>query len=374
MKTVAIVINTAWNIYNFRLNLARRLRAEGYNVICIAPYDEHYTPQIEKEFSFYAIAFDAKGMNPLTDMKTVWDLYCLYRKIKPDVVLNYTIKPNLYSTWAARLIGAKTINTISGLGTVFIKPSLATTFIKQLYKITSKLTDKVFFQNKDDCELFCHQKLVSPHQVDVISGSGVDLKRFYPRPSRLEDNKVIFLLVARMLKDKGVCEFIEASQNLYTHYPDIECWLLGACDVQNKTAIRHEEIQRFCQKQPLNYLGESDCVEEIIQKADCVVLPSYREGTPRSLLEAAAMAKPLITTGTVGCKDVVDDGITGLLCRVQDSEDLMCKMEQIVLMPRNQREEMGRRGALKIRESYDENNVIECYLKAIKELLFYNDK
>lgn len=374
MKTVAIVINTAWNIYNFRLNLARRLRDEGYNVICIAPYDAHYTPKIEKEFSFYAIAFDAKGMNPLTDMKTVWDLYWLYRKIKPDVVLNYTIKPNLYSTWAARLIGAKTINTISGLGTVFIKPSLATTFIKQLYKITSKLTHKVFFQNKDDCALFCHQKLVSPHQVNVVSGSGVDLKRFYPRPSRLEDNKVVFLLVARMLKDKGVYEFIEASQNLYTHYPHIECWLLGACDVQNPTALSQEEIQMLCQKQPLMYLGESDCVEEIIQKADCVVLPSYREGTPRSLLEAAAMAKPLIATDTVGCKDVVDDEITGLLCRVHDSEDLMCKMEQIVLMTPNQREEMGRRGALKIRETYDENNVIECYLKAIKELLFYNDK
>lgn len=374
VKTVAIVINTAWNIYNFRLNLARRLRDEGFNVICIAPFDAKYTPKIEKEFSFYSIPFDSKGMNPLKDIKTVWNLYWLYRKIKPSVVLNYTIKPNIYSTWAALLVSAKTINTISGLGTVFIKPSLATTFIKQLYKITSKLTHKVFFQNKDDCELFCHQKLVSSYKVEVISGSGVDLKRFYPKPSRLEDNKVVFLLVARMLKDKGVYEFIEASQNLYKHYPHIECWLLGACDVQNQTALSQEEIQKLCQKQPLKYLGISDCVEEIIQQSDCVVLPSYREGTPRSLLEAAAMAKPLISTHTVGCKDVVDDGITGLLCRVQDSEDLMQKMEQIVLMTRSQREEMGRQGALKIRETYDENNVIECYLKAIKELLFYNNK
>lgn len=245
MKTVAIVINTVWNIYNFRLNLARKLRDEGYNIICIAPCDAHYMLQIEEEFSFYFIAFDAKGMNPLTDIKTVWNLYWLYRKIKSDVMLNYTIKLNLYSTWVARLIGVKTINTISGLGTVFIK---------QLYKITSNLTNKVFFQNKDDCELFCHQKLVSPHQMDVISGSGVDLKRFYPRPSRLEDNKVIFLLVARMLKDKGVYEFIEASQMLYKHYPHIECWLLGACDVTNKTTIRLEEIQRLCEKTAIQVL------------------------------------------------------------------------------------------------------------------------
>jgi glycosyltransferase involved in cell wall biosynthesis len=372
MKTVAIVINTAWNIYNFRLNLARRLRDEGYNVICIAPYNEHYTAKIEKEFSFYAIAFDAKGMNPFNDIKTVWDLYWLYRKIKPDVVLNYTIKPNLYSTWAARLVGAKVINTISGLGTVFIKTSFATTFIKQLYKITSKLTYKVFFQNKDDCELFCHQKLVSPHQAEIVFGSGVDLKRFYPRPSRLEDNKIVFLLVARMLKDKGVYEFIEASQNLYKRYPYIECWLLGACDVQNKTAISQEEMQHLCKKQPLKYLGTSDCVEDIIQQADCIVLPSYREGTPRSLLEAAAMAKPLIATDTVGCKDVIDNEVTGFLCRVRDPEDLMKKMEHIVLLSRKQRENMGRQGLLKIRETYDEKAVIECYLKAIKELLFYN--
>lgn len=359
-------------MYNFRLNLARALKNEGYKVVCVAPYDALYTPQIEKEFPFYAIPFDAKGINPFADLKTMWLLYRLFRKLKPDVVLNYTIKPNLYGTWVASLVGAKSINNISGLGTVFIHRSLLTSLVKLLYRFTLHVTCKVFFQNKDDFTLFCSEKLVNPLRAEVISGSGVDLKRFYPQLAHKQHEKIIFLLVARMLKDKGIYEFIEASQKLYLLNSAIECWLLGACDVHNKTAISKEEIETLCARVPLRYLGTSDSVEAVIGKADCVVLPSYREGTPRSLLEAAAMAKPIITTDAVGCKDVVEDGITGFLCQRNDSDDLMKKMAQMASLSNEQRIHMGKMGHEKIKKEYDEVIVIKCYLKAIKELLFYN--
>lgn len=372
MKTIALVANSAWNLYNFRLNLARALKNEGYNVVCVAPLDALYAPKIEKEFAFYAVPFDAQGMNPMNDLKTLWRLFRLYRKLRPDIVLNYTVKPNLYSALTSWIVGAKSINNVSGLGTLFIRPTLATFLVKMLYRLVSFFTCKVFFQNEEDYYLFKKAGLVRTEQGDVIPGSGVDLKRFFPKVHRDKDGKVIFLLVARMLRDKGIVEFMEAGKMLVRKYPFVECQLLGAFNVANPTALSKEDVMQRCVGWSCRYLGENDAVEDVIAQADCVVLPSYREGTPRSLLEASAMAKPIIATNVVGCRNVVEEGITGFLCRVCDSKDLMTQMEKIVLMSDIQRTAMGEKGRLKMQNEFDEEIVIEHYLKAIKELLTYN--
>ncbi|KIM09989.1 MAG: glycosyl transferase [Sulfurovum sp. FS06-10] len=369
MKTVVIVINTAWNIYNFRLNLARTLKKEGYNVVCVAPYDAVYSPKIEQEFSFYPVAFDAKGMNPFKDIVTMVSLWRLYRKIKPDIVLNYTIKPNLYSTYVAKLLGIQSIVNISGLGTLFIKPSVITTVAHVLYKIALCFTCKVFFQNQDDLHLFLEKGLVSQAKCTLIPGSGVDTHSFFPRDGRDDDGTLRFVLVARMLKDKGVVEFVEAFHLLRQKYSYVQAYLLGSIGIENPTAITQEEMDSFMEEKGVVYLGSSDSVADIIATMDCVVLPSYREGIPRSLLEAAAMEKPIITTNVVGCKEVVEDGINGFLCEAKSVDSLHCAMEKMVLLPQIKRVEMGKEGRKKIVQTFDEVFVIDHYRDAIKEAL-----
>lgn len=369
MKTVAIVINTAWNIYNFRLNLARALKKEGYNIVCIAPYDAIYTPKIEQEFPFYSIQFDAKGINPLKDIATVIALWRLYRNIKPDIVLNYTIKPNLYSTLVAYVLGIKVITNISGLGTLFIKLSFLTRFVQVLYKIALHFSCKVFFQNEEDRDLFIKKGLVAKEKCLLVAGSGVDLRKFSPRFFQKEDEIIRFLFVARMLKDKGLVELVEAFQVLKKNYPYVQVYLLGAMGIENPTAITQEEMQYFIKEKSIVYLGSNDNVADILATMDCAVLPSYREGTSRSLLEAAAMAKPIVTTNVPGCKNVVDNGVNGFLCEPKNINSLYLAMEKIVVLSPNEREQMGIEGRKKMVNTFDEIFVIKDYITTLKEAL-----
>ena len=370
MKKVVIVLNTAWNIYNFRLNLARALKQDGYEVIMVAPYDEKYTKLIEKEFEFYDVYIDSKGMNILSDFKTILHFYKIYKNIKPDIILNFTIKPNIYSSLVAGILGIKSISNITGLGTIFIKQSLVTKVAKLLYKTALKCNDKVLFQNSDDKELFIKNNLVTTKKVDLVPGSGVDLSKFIPVDRNIINENFKFLLIARLLKDKGILEFIEAIKIIKKQYQNIGFQVLGELGVANLTAITKQELQEWIETDLINYLGTSDSVQNIISDSDCVVLPSYREGMPRTLLEACAMEKPIITTNVVGCKDVVEDGVNGFLCKVRDSEDLALKMTQMIELSEDERTTMGQRGREKIIKEFDENIVINKYIEVIRESLF----
>lgn len=367
-KKIAIISNTSWNLYNFRLSLMKAMRSTGYDVIAIAPYDQ-YSEYLKREnFEYYNINIDNKGTNPINDLKTTFEFYQLYRKLSPEVILNYTIKPNIYGTIAANLLGIKAINNISGLGTLFIKENLFTKVAKNLYRYSQKRAFRVFFQNSDDFKLFLKNKLVRKEQCDQLPGSGIDLTKFKPVKEIKKDNSFIFLLVSRVLWDKGIGEYIEAIRILKQKYPHVKYQLLGSVDVQNKTAISKKQIDEWCKDGLIDYLGVTDDVKEYITSVDCVVLPSYREGTPRSLLEAASMEKPVITTDTVGCKDVVDDGQTGFLCKVKSGEDLAAKMDQMISLSRDERVKMGRKGREKMVREYDEKIVIQKYLETLSQI------
>lgn len=368
VKKVAIVLNSAWQAYNFRLNLARGMKENGYEVVFIAPDDANYSKKIQEEFDFYNISIDAKGINPVEDLKVLFSLYKLYKNIKPDIVLNFTIKPNIYSAIVAKLLGIKSINNITGLGTVFIKKSIITTIAKLLYKISLSSASKVFFQNTDDKNLFIKEKLVQEEKTDLIPGSGVDTKKFSP-VEYINNDIFKFLMVARVLRDKGVYEYIQAIKILKQKYDNLEFQLLGEVGVENKTAVSKEELYSWIDEGIINYLGSTDNVKSFLSKVDCVLLPSYREGTPRSLLEAASMAKPIVTTNVVGCKEVVEDGLNGFLCEVKNAKDLALKMQKIIELPKDERKSMGQRGREKIINEFDEKIVIDKYLQTISELL-----
>lgn len=367
MKTVVVVSNTSWNIYNFRLNIIKALSNIGYRVVIVAPKD-NYSSQLSSDYEYHELFMDNKGTNPLKDMKTLISFYNIYKRIKPDIILNYTIKPNIYSTIAGDMLGVKTINNISGLGTAFISENFTTRIVKWLYKYSQAKASQVFFQNLDDYNLFTEQKLVEPNKCDIIPGSGVDLTKFTPAPVT-EKNTMKFLMIARILRDKGIYEYIDAVKIVKSKYHNIEFQLLGEIGVANQTAIDKEEVDNWVQEGIINYLGTTDNVAQIISDADCVVLPSYREGTPRSLLEACAMAKPIITTNVTGCKDIVEDGLNGYLCEVKNSVDLASKIETMINLSLKDRNKMGLYARKKIVNEYDENIVIKKYIESIKKIL-----
>jgi len=365
--TIAIIINTTWNIYNFRLELLKALREEGYYVICIAPYDRYADLLKEEGFEYHHIEMDNKGTNPIEDLKLTYQYYKLFRKLKPNLVLAYTIKPNIYGSVVSRLLKIPTISTITGLGTVFLNNNLSSKLARWMYK-KALVKNKVFFQNRSDMALFISNHIVKESQSDLISGSGINTEKFKTSKPLPHQENVTFLMISRLLKDKGLIEYIEAIRLVKKEYPNTSFKLLGDLYTQNPTAIQEEELKSWIQEGIIEYLGYKDDVKSEIEKADVVVLPSYREGLSRVLLEAASLERPIITTNVPGCKDVVKDKKNGYLCHAKDINDLKDKMIDMISLPYKERVKMGQYGREKVIQEFDKEIVIKKYLKTIKEL------
>ncbi len=369
MKKIVISINTSWNIYNFRLGLIEALQEEGYMVYALAPKDKYVVKLEEIGVECIDIFINNKGTNPFEDIRTIWEYYKIYKKVKPDVALHYTIKPNIYGTIGAKLAGVKVVNNISGLGRVFLDDSISSRIARSLYKIALKFSSKVFFQNPYDRELFIDHRLVKKDKTSILAGSGIDTKKFIPLPKEIQDDKFRFLFIARLIEDKGIMEYVKSAKEILNKYENVEFLILGAFYFENPTAITKEQVKAWEGEGIVTYLGVSDSVQDYIKESDCVVLPSYREGLSRVLLEAFSMAKPIITTDTAGCKDVVDDGIDGFLCEVKSSHSLAEAMKKMLGLSEFERKEMGQRGREKVISKFDEKIVIDSYKKVLSNIL-----
>jgi len=369
MKTIAIVINTSWNIYNFRTGLLKALEADGYRIVTIAPRDAFSHKLEEMGFEYHEIRMNNKGTNPFEDLLLTARFYKLFKTIKPDVTLHYTIKPNIYGTLAATLAGVPVVNNVSGLGTVFLDERLSSRIARMLYRFTFRYSKKVFFQNSHDRELFIERGLVEQKKTDQLPGSGIDVDKYIPVKHAIERKEIKFLFIARLLKDKGLFEYVDAARILKQRYPEVSFNVLGPFYPGNPSAVSEEAMERWQQEGVINYLGETDNVEDFIAKSDCVVLPSYREGLSRVLLEASIMARPIITTNVPGCKELVDEGYNGFVCKVKDVKDLADKMEKMLLLEDEERIAMGLHGRQKIIDEFDEKIVIKKYKEVIEELL-----
>lgn len=361
-KRILISVNTAWNLVNFRSGLIESLIRDGYDVVAVAPRDE-YVQQLERMgCRFFDLSMNNKGTNPVEDLFLLVRYIKIFREIKPTVYLGFTIKPNVYGSIAAGLLGVPVVNNIAGLGTAFIREGWLNKAAVFLYKIALRQSKRVFFQNKDDLALFLNKRIVSDSQCALLPGSGVNIDFFSPSPTKaLLGQPVKFLLIARLLWDKGVGEFVEALEILRGKGVAVEGQLLGFLDAKNPTAIDREVIEGWVEKGVVSYLGSASDVRPYIADADCVVLPSYREGAPRSLLEAASMGKPIITTDAPGCRDVIVSNKTGFLVPVRDAGSLAEAMERMLLIGGKGRAEMGSAGRQFIIDNYDEKLVIEAY-------------
>ena len=361
---VAIVLNTSWNIYNFRMNFVRALLKDGHEVHTVAPHDNYTQYLTEAGCVHHNVTMDSRGANPIKDLALMVELWSIYRKMKPDIILHYTIKPNVYGTFAASLLRIPVVNNVCGLGTVFLKNNLLSKIAITLYRLSFRYPKKVFFQNPDDLNLFVTKKLVPQGSADLLPGSGIDLNRFTPAEFS-RNSKFTFLLISRLISDKGVFEFIEAVKQLKASGVDAKFQVLGAKDPEHQRGIKTAVIDSWIQENTIEYLGTTDNVREVIKQADCVVLPSYREGTPRTLLEAASTAKPIIATNVPGCNHVVEHGYNGLLCKLKDAKDLADKMLQMKSLDDETLKRFGLNGRQKVESEFDEALVIEKYIKTI---------
>ena len=357
--------NIAWSIFNFRLKLLKSLQDDGHEIFTIAFKDEYSEKLIDEGFHFTAINLNNNGTNPLKDLKSIYSYYRIYKKIRPDVICHNAIKPNIYGTIAAGILGIPVVNNISGLGTLFIKKKFSTQIAKLLYRFSQRKASKIFFQNKDDLNLFLENKLIENSKAQVIPGSGVDTLRFMPQEAKEERLDFTFLFIGRLLYDKGIREYVEAVQLLKNKYPRTKFCILGPLYENNATAITKETLTNWINSDAIIYLGQTDRVEEVMKVADCVVLPSYREGLSKVLIEASSMGLPIVTANVPGCRDVVIDNETGFLCEVKNSKDLANKMEKMLLLSVKERMKMGHYARKRAIEIFDEKIIIKHYKEAI---------
>lgn len=366
-NAILLSANSMWNIINFRGRLIEALIEAGYPIHIAAPgADSKWARARGVEAT--DIVIDRSGLNPFTDATLWFDYLRLFRRTKPDLFLGFTAKPNIYGSLAARMTGVTSLPNVSGLGTAFIGEGLLSRFVALLYRLAFRRCPIVFFQNPDDRELFVSKMIVRPDQARLLPGSGIDLAHFAPEPMPPRDDEPTFLFIGRLLGDKGVREFVDAARQVRSERPRWRFQLLGDVDPGNRTGISSSEVQRWEREGVVELLGHVEDIMPFIGKATAVVLPSYREGLPRSLLEGAAMARPLIASDVPGNRQLVEHGVNGLLCEVRDARSLAEAMMQLGSMDPEQRAQMGRAGRLKVEREYGVERVIRAYLDALAQL------
>ena len=342
--------------------------SNGYKVAVITQFDGYEKELKNYGCDVYNLFISRKGINPILDIITSFHIFFYLFVLKPSVCLTFTIKPVIYTSFVVRFLGIKNIAMITGLGTGFIKGGWLTLLVKKLYRFAFTKVSYVFFQNPSDQQLFWDHNLVDPFKCKLSPGSGIDLQKYVFSKMSNDSNTFIFLLIARLVWDKGIKEYLEAARQLHEEFPEVQFRVIGPSGVQNRTAIPNSEIEKWRSENVIDYLGEVDDVRKYIKNSSCVVLPSYREGTSRVLLEASALARPCIATNVPGCREVVLDEKSGFLCKVKSSHDLYLKMKKMYLLDQGKREEMGLVGRKHVETKFNHELVCQIYLDALSKL------
>ncbi len=370
MKKIAIVANSTWNIYNFRFPLIQLFQREDYQIIIIAPLDKYFGLFSKSDFSKFIPLkhLSPQSKNPFNDLFLLRELFKIYQKERPDLILHYTIKPNIFGSIAARWLGIPCISTVTGLGYTFLNESFYTALVKPLYKFAFRNNSKVIFHNHDDQALFINLGLVKKNFSEVIKGSGVNTNFFKP-VKKEPSEKFIFLFIGRLLFDKGIIEFMQAAQTAREKNKKIECWIVGELKAKNPSNIPEEELKKYISNEDIRYLGVAKDVRGFIKDADVVVLPSYREGMPRAVLEGMAMRKPIITTMTSGCREAVDEEVNGYLVPIRDSISLAKAMVKMSNLEEYEIDKMGIESRKKVLNEFDEKIINQQYLILVENLI-----
>lgn len=361
-KRIAFVVNVDWFFISHRLPLAIEARKRGWEVYVVTKDTGHFDKLRELGLNVVNLEVDRSGKNLIKELAVIFSLVKILKTIKPDVVHNVTMKIALYASIASRFTRTdKMVNAISGLGFNFTseRKSITQKIILSLMSLAFKGKGFSFiFQNPDDANMFAELKLDKGNSVTIIKGSGVDLDE-YKFEELPVNEKVIFVLTARMLKDKGVGEFVEAAQIIESKYPNIaEFFLVGGIDPNNPAGYTKEELEGLIRNTSVFYKGFSNDVKSVLVNSTVVVLPSYREGLPKSLIEACAVGRPIITTDAVGCRESVDNGFNGYLVPIGDAASLAKAMQDLI-SDSSKRKEFGLNSREKAEKEFSIDSVVE---------------
>lgn len=373
MKKIVILANVVWTIANFRKYLIQDLIKEGYDVYCIADIDDFSlksTKQLKSYGAkFISIKMNRKSINPLFELLYMIRLFLILKRLSPDIILSYTIKPNIFGSFVARVLNIPQIATINGLGSALLKNSWISKLSLLLYKFALQYPSNVLFQNIDDLSQFIDKKILLKEKVLYVPGSGIKISDFSDCTRNTKDNKTIFLLVARLIADKGIYEYIQAAQYIIaTKQYNCEFLLAGHFDKGNPTAIKSTEVTQWVNDGTIRFLGKTDNITDFFIQADVIVLPSYREGLSRLLLEAASCQKPLITTNVPGCKELVVDNINGFSCEPKDAGSLIDAMKKTLALSISSRNNFGINSRNIVVDNFAHTKVNSVYLKSIKSI------
>jgi glycosyltransferase involved in cell wall biosynthesis len=365
---IVMTVNAAWNIRNFRLPLVTALLADGHRITVLAPPDESVAALRDLGCAFVPLEMNVKGLNPIEDIRLIARFRQLFADLRPDIVLSFTIKNNVFGAIAAKGLGLAFIPNVTGLGTAFLSGGVLQRIAEGLYRHAFARLPVIFFQNQDDRALFVARNLVAAQQPRLLPGSGIDLEQFAAVPLPEPSAPVTFLMIARLLRDKGVVEFVDAARQIKRSHPETCFQLLGAVSAQNRSAIALSVLEGWVAEGVVSYLGTTEDVRPPIAAAHVIVLPSYREGAPRTLIEGAAMARPVIATDVPGCRAVVEEGRTGFLCAPRSAQALAARMGQYLALSPEAQAEMGRAGRAKMEAEFDQAHVVQAYRRAISDV------
>ena len=363
MKKILIFANLDMGLYNFRKELLEKLLSEGYEVHISLPQGPRVKDMVDMGCMFHDTPVDRRGMNPIADLKLLFSYRKLLKTVQPDVVLTYTIKPNIYGGLACRMAKVPYLSNITGLGSAIHNGGIVQKILLLLYRLSSKYASCLFFQNSQNQEFFSEHGLSCENCV-LLPGSGVNLHDYQYEPYPSENAPLSFLFIGRVMRDKGVGELVEAARKIRADYSDITFDLIGFCEEEYEDTF-HE----LNEGNVVNALGQQQNVKEFIKNHSATVLPSYHEGTANVLLESASMGRPLIASRIPGCMEIIDDGITGYLCEAKDSSSLEEALRKFIAISHSERKEMGVLGRLKMEREYDRRIIIEHYLREIGKVL-----
>lgn len=365
---ILITSNSSFSIVNYRMDLILSILKQGHEVHILIP-DIDKVLYLEKDgFILHNLKLWRTSVNLIKESYTIISMAKKIIKLKPDLILSFTIKNNLYGSIIATIIKIPFIPNITGLGNLFYEPNALSYIIKKILRISLKKSPVVFCQNPDDGNYY-KKGIVNPNQVTVLPGSGIDLNRFYPSKNTTKKESLKFIMISRLLINKGIYEYLYAAREIKIHYPHFKFFLLGPLDLLGGSALSKKQLQEIIDEGTLEYLGETKNVIDFIKNSDCIILPSYyREGTPRVLIEAASLGKPIITTNVPGCKELVIDGLNGFLCNPRDKKNLKDILMKFINLDIKKIKSMGVESRNIAERRYDQKIIIEIYKKFIDKV------
>jgi glycosyltransferase involved in cell wall biosynthesis len=367
---VVLVANLTWTIFHYRLSLIQALQRDGYRVMVVAPYDSAVQPLKDLTgIQFQPLHhFTRNSTNPFKGLQMIYEFYRVYRYYNPALVIHFGVQPNVYGNLGALFARVHSICVVTGLGYSFLHRNLVGFVVRFLYTLSFWFAKKVLLENADDQELLIEAGIVARSKTAVVNGCGINLEEYTPQKKHKKDAQPVFTFIGRLLYDKGLYEYVQAAEAIKEDYPDAKFQILGMLDHGNPAHVHQEELEGWIRSGTIHYLGAVKDVRPYIADSDWIVLPSYREGLSRTLLEAMSMARPIITSDVAGCRQAVDHEVNGFLTPVRDAQALKEIFARCCTLPRKTLTRMGNYGRVKAKRQFNHQLVDQQYITIVRNV------